>query len=96
MADMGEEGAVAQAPVPVAFVPDMPEIKLFGKWSLEEVQLNDMSLQVSLICFILFKRWKSYKFICLSGNIYVRVKCSVLDLIIFYLFNKNLLSIKHG
>lgn len=27
--------------------PELPEIKLFGKWSLDEVQLSDMSLQVS-------------------------------------------------
>ncbi|KAF2358088.1 Ribosomal protein S5/S7 eukaryotic/archaeal [Trinorchestia longiramus] len=46
MADFGDEAAVAApAPAPVAFMPEMPEIKLFGKWSLEEVQLNDMSLQ---------------------------------------------------
>ncbi|XP_063605802.1 small ribosomal subunit protein uS7-like [Penaeus indicus] len=25
--------------------PELPEIKLFGKWSLDEVQLSDMSLQ---------------------------------------------------
>ena len=28
--------------------PEMPEIKLFGKWSLDEVQLSDMSLSVSV------------------------------------------------
>ena len=26
---------------------DAPEIKLFGKWALEDVQLSDMSLSVS-------------------------------------------------
>lgn len=48
MADFGDtEMAVAAAPeTAAAFVPEMPEIKLFGKWSLEEVQFNDMSLQV--------------------------------------------------
>merc|ERR1719370_1835478 len=25
--------------------PELPEIKLFGKWSLDDVQLSDMSLQ---------------------------------------------------
>ena len=48
MADFGEMEVAAPMPAPVAFVPEMPEIKLFGKWSLDEVQLNDMSLQVSV------------------------------------------------
>ena len=26
---------------------DLPEIKLFGKWSCDEVNVSDMSLQVS-------------------------------------------------
>ena len=46
-AEFGEM-EVAAPPPPAAFVPEMPEIKLFGKWPLEEVQLNDMSLQVCL------------------------------------------------
>ncbi|KAB7501423.1 40S ribosomal protein S5 [Armadillidium vulgare] len=35
-----------EAPVVVAaaITPELPEIKLFGKWSLDDVQLNDMSL----------------------------------------------------
>lgn len=41
----GEEVAVVQQP-PVVEAPELPEIKLFGKWSLDDVQLNDMSLQV--------------------------------------------------
>ena len=48
-ADFGDDMEVATpAPAPAAYVPEMPEIKLFGKWPLEEVQLNDMSLQVCL------------------------------------------------
>ncbi|KAK3869787.1 hypothetical protein Pcinc_024929 [Petrolisthes cinctipes] len=41
--DDGEEVAVAQTTV--VETPELPEIKLFGKWSLDDVQLNDMSLQ---------------------------------------------------
>ncbi|TOF85822.1 30S ribosomal protein S7, partial [Vibrio parahaemolyticus] len=41
--DGGEEVASLQAPVVEA--PELPEIKLFGKWSLDDVQLSDMSLQ---------------------------------------------------
>ena len=29
-------------------VAEMPEIKLFGKWSTEDVQVSDISLTVSL------------------------------------------------
>ena len=32
------------APVPT--LAELPEIKLFGKWSCEEVNISDMSLQV--------------------------------------------------
>lgn len=28
-------------------VAETPEIKLFGKWSTDDVQINDISLQVS-------------------------------------------------
>lgn len=44
MADDGhDEKAVAVAPPPPA---ELPEIKLFGRWSCDDVQISDMSLQV--------------------------------------------------
>ena len=44
MADDGhEEMAVVAAPPPPA---ELPEIKLFGRWSCDDVQISDMSLQV--------------------------------------------------
>lgn len=67
-ADM--EMAVA-APAPAVYTPEMPEIKLFGKWSLEEVQLNDMSLQVCSKCvflLIIYKHLFSYFFIIVLQN----------------------------
>ena len=33
--------------------PEMPEIKLFGKWSPDDVQVNDISLTVSVCWFFL-------------------------------------------
>ena len=39
------EGETAAAAAP-AIVAELPEIKLFGKWSCEEVNISDMSLQV--------------------------------------------------
>ena len=51
MADWDDEAAAA-GPVAVEedMVPptaDMPEVHLFGKWSCEDVQVPDISLQVS-------------------------------------------------
>merc|ERR1739840_27163 len=37
-----EGGGISAMPEPT---PELPEIKLFGKWSLDDVQLSDMSLQ---------------------------------------------------
>lgn len=31
---------------PVAQPAELPEIKLFGRWSCDDVQVSDMSLQV--------------------------------------------------
>lgn len=44
MADDGHDDhqMVAAAPPPA----ELPEIKLFGKWSCDDVQISDMSLQV--------------------------------------------------
>ena len=41
MAENWDEPAAAQ-------VAELPEIKLFGKWSSEDVQVADISLAVSL------------------------------------------------
>ena len=52
MADDGhEEQAVAVAPPPPA---ELPEIKLFGRWSCDDVQISDMSLQVGYVSTALF------------------------------------------
>lgn len=37
---------VATDTIPVAQAPELPEIKLFGRWSCDDVQVSDMSLQV--------------------------------------------------
>ena len=33
--------------VPAVLAADLPDIKLFGRWSCDDVQVSDMSLQVS-------------------------------------------------
>lgn len=38
-------------------VAETPEIKLFGKWSTDDVQINDISLQVSSMKVLLIKFW---------------------------------------
>lgn len=45
----GDDDAKAMAvepTIPVAQAPELPEIKLFGRWSCDDVQVSDMSLQV--------------------------------------------------
>ena len=34
----------------VAAIAEMPEIKLFGRWSSDDVQVSDISLTVSIPC----------------------------------------------
>lgn len=34
---------------PLGQPAELPEIKLFGRWSCDDVQVNDMSLQVNKI-----------------------------------------------
>ena len=41
-----EAELVETAPAPVISA-ELPDIKLFGRWSCDEVQVSDMSLQVS-------------------------------------------------
>ena len=42
-----ETGAAATGVVDIVSTAEIPEIKLFGKWSCDEVNVSDMSLQVS-------------------------------------------------
>ena len=46
--DQGTAAVAAEAAA-AAVVPELPDIKLFGKWSCEEVNISDMSLQVRTI-----------------------------------------------
>lgn len=46
MADDGHDDAVVSAPPPPP--AELPEIKLFGRWSCDDVQISDMSLQVCI------------------------------------------------
>lgn len=41
----------SEATLTVAQPAELPEIKLFGRWSCDDVQVSDMSLQVSLLHF---------------------------------------------
>ena len=45
MTDDGHEEPVAVVPAPPP--AELPEIKLFGRWSCDDVQISDMSLQVT-------------------------------------------------
>lgn len=53
-------GSVGVAPQPA----ELPEIKLFGRWSCDDVQVSDMSLQVRKFNFCnIFVNF--YKYPCL-------------------------------
>lgn len=45
----GEDWDTAVLPTesaPVQVAAELPEVKLFGRWSCEDVEVSDMSLQV--------------------------------------------------
>lgn len=43
--DVGVSANVDSAPLQVT--AELPEVKLFGRWSCDDVEVSDMSLQVS-------------------------------------------------
>jgi small subunit ribosomal protein S5e len=43
----------SEATLAVAQPAELPEIKLFGRWSCDDVQVSDMSLQVGwCVCYV--------------------------------------------
>ena len=42
-----EEGGGDAVSAPPVVAAELPEVKLFGKWSTDDVQVSDMSLTVS-------------------------------------------------
>lgn len=45
--DWGDVGVSANVEaVPVQIAAELPEVKLFGRWSCDDVEVSDMSLQV--------------------------------------------------
>lgn len=44
----------AITPAAVAPAAELPEIKLFGRWTCDDVEVSDMSLQVSLVFFFFY------------------------------------------
>ena len=46
--NVDESGNAAAAAGAAPIMAEMPEIKLFGKWSCDDVEVVDMSLQVRL------------------------------------------------
>lgn len=60
---MAEEDWAAEVAEPTANVVEMPEVKLFGKWSTDEVQVGDISLQDYIACKVKCYRVKTTNFI---------------------------------
>lgn len=46
--DVADDFVEEVAPVSLPPTAELPEIKLFGRWSCDDVQVSDMSLQVSM------------------------------------------------
>jgi small subunit ribosomal protein S5e len=44
-----DTGAQFVENVPPVVAAELPDIKLFGRWSCDEVQVSDMSLQVCIL-----------------------------------------------
>lgn len=44
---MAEDWGAADESAPVVVAPEVQDIKLFGKWSTDDVQVSDISLTVS-------------------------------------------------
>lgn len=44
--DWGDFGETLQTNTGTTLQVELPEVKLFGKWSCEDVEVSDMSLQV--------------------------------------------------
>jgi len=60
--DWGDEPEAVVGDAGAVPVADLPEILLFGKWSCDEVNVSDMSLQVLLSNFFLlfyFFYWRT-------------------------------------
>lgn len=46
--DWGDVGVVTNVDsAPAQITAELPEVKLFGRWSCDDVEVSDMSLQVS-------------------------------------------------
>lgn len=43
--DWGDVGVVMDS-APAQVAAELPEVKLFGRWSCDDVEVSDMSLQV--------------------------------------------------
>ena len=65
---MSEDWGAADDTAPVVVAPEVQDIKLFGKWSTDDVQVSDISLTVSaLLHFYLILHILQFCFIQ-SGN----------------------------
>ena len=53
---MADDWGVDESPVVVA--PEVQDIKLFGKWSTDDVQVSDISLTVS-IAFLIISNFRT-------------------------------------
>ena len=82
--DWDEEVADATAAAPASgFVEvasaDVPEIKLFGKWSCDEVNVSDMSLQDYIACKEKFAKFLPHSSGRYAAKRFRKAQCPVVE-----------------
>lgn len=60
---MAEDWGAVDDAAPVVVAPEVQDIKLFGKWSTDDVQVSDISLTVSA-----FIHYYNLSFVALCGK----------------------------
>ena len=74
---MAEDWGAADESAPVVVAPEVQDIKLFGKWSTDDVQVSDISLTVSafIITIIFLLRLDLYGRPIIWNSIWLNFMC---------------------
>lgn len=62
---------IADEDVVLVAAAELPDIKLFGRWSCDDVHVKDMSLSVSFIAAVASRLSEHSRF-CLHPNVFIR------------------------
>lgn len=65
---MAEDWGAVDDAAPVVVAPEVQDIKLFGKWSTDDVQVSDISLTVSAFIITIIIHYYNLSFVALCGK----------------------------